>query len=103
MDLLKSTLEPLVMVIGLESVNALVGVAGLPITVTNFVICWSIILFLSVTISPTFILPYALFGLLTTIYHWNNAEVGSQYFTRRVPSDNYQAEVQDYLNFFAVA
>jgi UDP-MurNAc hydroxylase len=44
-----------------------------------------------------------LFGLLTTIYHWNNAEVGSQYFTRRVPSDNYQAEVQDYLNFFAVA
>ena len=27
-----------------------------------------------------------LFGLLVNIYHWNNAEVGSQYYTRRVPN-----------------
>ena len=44
-----------------------------------------------------------LFGLLTTIYHWNNAEVGSQYITNRVPASNYKPEVQDYLNFFTVA
>jgi UDP-MurNAc hydroxylase len=32
-----------------------------------------------------FIDPRYLFGLLTRLYHWNNAEVGSQYRARRVP------------------
>ena len=45
--------------------------------------------------------PRHLFGLLTHVYHWNNAEVGSQYATRRVPNQlNRQA--QYYLNFLAV-
>jgi len=42
-----------------------------------------------------------LFGLLTGIYHWNNAEVGSQYMTTRVP-DVYNRSVQRFLNFFVV-
>jgi len=44
-----------------------------------------------------------LYGLLTTIYHWNNAEVGSQFRTERMPFDNYNTSVQNYLNFFTVA
>jgi len=44
-----------------------------------------------------------LYGLLTTIYHWNNAEVGSLFFTNRVPLENHNANVQNYLNFFSVA
>lgn len=39
-----------------------------------------------------------LYGLLTGIYHWGNAEVGSQFMTRRHP-DIYNEEVQNYLNF----
>ena len=39
------------------------------------------------------------FGLLTGIYHWNNAETGSQFFTRREPIDNYERSVKRYLNF----
>lgn len=42
-----------------------------------------------------------LFGLLTGVYHWNNAEVGSQYMTTRVP-DVYNRSVQRFLNFFTV-
>jgi len=42
-----------------------------------------------------------LFGLLTGVYHWNNAEVGSQYMTTRVP-DEYNRSVQRFLNFFVV-
>ncbi|MEK0326328.1 MAG: hypothetical protein QQN63_11560, partial [Nitrosopumilus sp.] len=42
-----------------------------------------------------------LFGLITGIYHWNNAEVGSQYMTTRVP-DVYNRSVQRFLNFFVV-
>ena len=42
-----------------------------------------------------------LFGLLTGVYHWNNAEVGSQYMTTRVP-DEYNRSVQRFLNFFTV-
>ena len=42
-----------------------------------------------------------LFGLLTGIYHWNNAEVGSQYMTTRAP-DMFNREVQRFLNFFVV-
>ena len=44
-----------------------------------------------------------MYGLLSTIYHWNNAEVGSQYFTRRMPADNFNIHVQNYLNFFTIA
>ena len=40
-----------------------------------------------------------LFGLLTGVFHWNNAEVGSQYLTRRIP-DIFRREVQGFLNFF---
>lgn len=40
-----------------------------------------------------------LFGLLTSIYHWNNAEIGSQYMVKRVP-DLFRREVQRFLNFF---
>jgi len=42
-----------------------------------------------------------LFGLITGVYHWNNAEVGSQYMTTRVP-DLYNRSVQRFLNFFTV-
>lgn len=42
-----------------------------------------------------------LFGLITGVYHWNNAEVGSQYMTTRVP-DVYNRSVQRFLNFFVV-
>jgi len=42
-----------------------------------------------------------LFGLLTNVYHWNNAEVGSQYFVRRHPNIlNRQA--QSFLNFLTI-
>jgi len=39
-----------------------------------------------------------LYGLLDGTYHWANAEVGSQFMTRRYP-DVYIEEVQNYLNF----
>jgi hypothetical protein len=42
-----------------------------------------------------------LFGLLTRLYHWNNAEIGSQYLTKRVP-DVYNREVFSFLNKFHV-
>jgi len=42
-----------------------------------------------------------LFGLITGVYHWNNAEVGSQYNTTRVP-DKFDRSVQRFLNFFVV-
>ncbi len=41
------------------------------------------------------------FGLLTGVFHWNNAYVGSNYFTVRVP-DQYSRGVQDFLNFLSV-
>jgi UDP-MurNAc hydroxylase len=41
--------------------------------------------------------PRLLFGLLTYVYHWNNAEVGSLYMTRRYP-DVFQRQVQAFLN-----
>ena len=44
-----------------------------------------------------------LFGLLTTLYHWNNAEVGSQYFCKRFPYNNFKPSVQNYLNFFSIS
>ena len=44
-----------------------------------------------------------LYGLLTTIYHWNNAEVGSLFFTTRHPLSNFDNKVQSYLNFLSTA
>jgi len=41
------------------------------------------------------------FGLLTGIYHWNNALIGSQYKCRRVP-DVYKRESYDFLNFLSI-
>jgi hypothetical protein len=45
--------------------------------------------------------PRYLFGLLTHVYHWNNAQVGSQYQTRRFPNKMDQA-AENFLNFLAV-
>jgi len=45
--------------------------------------------------------PRYLFGLLTNIYHWNNAEVGSQYNTRRKPNI-YNSKAQAFLNYLAI-
>jgi len=42
-----------------------------------------------------------LFGLLTNVYHWNNAEVGSQYNTRRVPN-SFNRKAQSFLNYLAI-
>lgn len=51
--------------------------------------------------SEIFIDPRYLFGLLTNIYHWNNAEVGSQYQTRRYPNV-LNRSAQAFLSFLAV-
>lgn len=45
--------------------------------------------------------PRYLFGLLTHVYHWNNAEIGSQYQTRRFPNA-YVKEAQSFLNYLSV-
>ena len=42
-----------------------------------------------------------LFGLLTHVYHWNNAEIGSQFETRRIPNI-YDSKAQNFLNFLSV-
>jgi len=42
-----------------------------------------------------------LFGLTSGIYHWNNAEIGSQYLTRRIPNLHNRA-AQRFLNFLRV-
>lgn len=42
-----------------------------------------------------------LFGLLANVYHWNNAEVGSQYETRRVPNE-FNRTAQAFLTFLRV-
>ena len=51
--------------------------------------------------SEIFIDPRYLFGLLTNVYHWNNAEVGSQYDTRRTPN-NLNRKAQAFLNYLAI-
>jgi len=49
------------------------------------------------------IIDYRLFfGLLIGFYHWNNADVGSLFQTRRYPVDNYDRSVQSFLNFFTI-
>jgi UDP-MurNAc hydroxylase len=45
--------------------------------------------------------PRYLFGLLTGIFHWNNADVGSQYRTHRVP-DLFLREAQAFLSFLHI-
>lgn len=42
-----------------------------------------------------------LYGLLSAVYHWNNAEIGSLYTTRRFPRDAYSREAQGFLIFLA--
>ena len=42
-----------------------------------------------------------LFGLLTRLYHWSNARIGSHYQARRVP-DVYRREVFEFLNYLQV-
>lgn len=42
-----------------------------------------------------------LYGLITCVFHWNNAEVGSQYCCRRVP-DEFNRGIQSFLHFFHV-
>ena len=42
-----------------------------------------------------------LFGLITRVYHWNNAEGGSQFFTTRIPNV-YNRKAQAFLNFLAI-
>jgi hypothetical protein len=42
-----------------------------------------------------------LFGLLTGLFQWNNAQVGSQFQTRRIP-DEFLRDAQKFLNFLTV-
>ena len=49
-------------------------------------------------------IDYRLFyGLLTGIYHWNNASIGSLYKNRRVPLLLYNKKASNFLNFFSIA
>lgn len=45
--------------------------------------------------------PRYLFGLLTGVFHWNNAEVGSGFTTRRFP-DVFRRDAQAFLNWLVV-
>jgi UDP-MurNAc hydroxylase len=45
--------------------------------------------------------PRYLFGLLTHVYHWNNAKVGSQYNTRRTPNV-LNRSAQSFLNYLTL-
>ena len=45
--------------------------------------------------------PRYLFGLLTHIYHWNNAEIGSQYNIRRSQS-SYNRKAKEFLFYLTV-
>ena len=50
------------------------------------------------------LIDYRLFyGLLTGIYHWNNASIGSLYKNRRVPLLLYNKKASNFLNFFSIA
>jgi UDP-MurNAc hydroxylase len=51
--------------------------------------------------SEIFIDTRYLFGLLTHIYHWNNAEVGSLFETRRFPNV-FNRKAQSFLNYLSV-
>jgi len=45
--------------------------------------------------------PRYLFGLLTGVYHWNNADVGSHFFVRRIPNE-FDRHPQRFLNFLSL-
>lgn len=45
--------------------------------------------------------PRYLFGLLTHIYHWNNAEIGSQYNIRRI-SSSYNRKAKEFLFYLTI-
>lgn len=45
--------------------------------------------------------PRYLFGLLTGVFHWHNAEIGSHLCVRRIP-DTYNRTAQRFLNFYQV-
>ncbi len=49
-----------------------------------------------------FINKVYLFGLLTMIYHWNNAEGGSQFMARRYPYNAYNMHAQTFLSFLHI-
>lgn len=51
--------------------------------------------------SDLFISRKALFAVLTGLCHWNNYEVGSVFFVRRIP-DVFSREMQSFLNFCSV-
>ena len=51
--------------------------------------------------SEIYISKKYLFGLLTLVFNWNNAEIGSQYLTRRYP-DEFDRHAQLFLNFLHV-
>jgi len=45
--------------------------------------------------------PRYLFGLFSNVYHWNNAEIGSQYLTRRIPN-SLNRKAQAFLNYLTI-
>ena len=51
--------------------------------------------------SEVYIDPRYLFGLLTNVYHWNNADIGSQYNTRRYPNV-LDRKAQSFLYYLAI-
>jgi UDP-MurNAc hydroxylase len=51
--------------------------------------------------SEIYIDPRYLFGLLTGVYHWNNAEIGSHFKTKRCPN-TFNRRAQSFLNFLTV-
>ena len=54
----------------------------------------------NVPVSELFIDYRYFFGLLTGLYHWNNAEVGSHITARRSP-DKFNRSAQRFLNFYS--
>ncbi len=42
-----------------------------------------------------------LFGLITSIFHWNNAQIGSHYMTNRLP-DTFHRPAEIFLHFFQI-
>ncbi len=51
--------------------------------------------------SEIYIDPRYLFGLISHVYHWDNAETGSQFMTRRFPN-LFDRAAQRFLNYLAV-
>lgn len=51
--------------------------------------------------SEIYLDPRYLFGLLTHVYHWNNAEVGSQYEVRRFPNE-FNRTAQSFMDYMSI-